>query len=775
MSITTGNSLSHSDSDILVDRMLGSSYENVRTVAQNLPALKKLTEDPNIAVLTENYDKVDKALTAAPQLAAIGDNLNEVLRTGLLADRARDSANRSEESCSQSKLFAQEAKLAAAQAATTKSEIDQFADDVSLVADNITAVQNISMNIKSLKAAEQLIGDKDLQDSLEHVSTNMPALNKINKNMKKLMELNDALIDSGQVDKWTRILEEMKLTLQSNKDVLTDMQGVITNFDVKTRAFDLEVATQAENIKRLGKTVILEINDTLGKIEIMVNRVDNDRKAVEAIKEECDAVLLKCRNYYNNAATALEKSKQQIISDIVERADKEHARIRHEGNLQVNRLQTAVESELNGALGDIKDAALEIKDDIIQSIQAEANASYEELRRKLEQEVNEAIKKINELLDSFNLDLTDVNNRLSLIENQVTDCVTKVDSLVAGNKAYALVDYSNPANQVNMVQGVAYTAYLDEAGQFIPMNPDTNSPLDPQKIIKTVREYTKSRSGAVTYRDISGGASSGSGAASLPESTETQKGIIRRATKAQALAGTGNEAAMTPLRVKEAFTSFLEQELQTVNGNKLVESIVKIMLADADLKEALQNNVRYAGYDLSGIIKLATTEEIKAGTSNTAAITPLNLKQALQELLIREFSVNTPALTNNAVQQIVNTVCSDSHLIEPLAEKIYAELVKSYKASINSAGVVQLASVAETVLGLDSTKAVTPEGVKAVVDEIEANLGGATGNVELLEKKVDVLAKDVEDLKKKGNSSFKVDTVAPGVLDPDSFYVIINN
>lgn len=774
MSITTGNSLSHSDSDILVDRMLGSSYENVRTVAQNLPALKKLTEDPNIAVLTENYDKVDRALTAAPQLAAIGDNLNEVLRTGLLADRAKDSANKSEESCSQSKLYAQEAKLAAAQAATTKSEIDQFADDVSLVADNITAVQNISMNIKSLKAAEQLIGDQNLQDALEHVSVNMPALNKINKNMKKLMELNDALIDSGQVDKWTRILEEMKLTLQSNKDILTDMQGVITNFEVKTRAFDLEVATQAENIKRLGKTVILEINDTLGKIEVMATRVENDRKAVEAIKDECDAVLLKCRNYYNNAATALEKSKQQIISDIVERADKEHARIRHEGNLQVNRLQTAVESELNGALSDIKDAALEIKDDIIQSIQAEANASYEELRRKLEQEVNEAIKKINDLLNSFNLDLTDVNNRLSAIENQVKDCSTKVDSLVAGNKAYALVDYSNPANQGNMVQGVAYTAYLDEAGQYIPMNPDTNSPLDPQKTIKTVREYTKSRSGAVTYRDISGG-SSGSSTASLPESTETQKGIIRRATKAQALAGTGNEAAMTPLRVKEAFTSFLENELQAVNGNKLVESIVKIMLSDADLKEALQNNVRYAGYDLSGIIKLATTEEIKAGTSNIAAVTPLNLKQALQELLIQEFSANTPALTNNVVQQIVNTVCADSHLIEPLAEKVYAELVKSHKASINSAGVVQLASVAETVLGLDSTKAVTPEGLKAVVDEIEANQGGTAGNVELLEKKVDVLAKDVEDLKKKGNSSFKVDTVAPGVLDPDSFYVIINN
>lgn len=774
MSITTGNSLSHSDSDILVDRMLGSSYENVRTVAQNLPALKKLTEDPNIAVLTENYDKVDRALTAAPQLAAIGDNLNEVLRTGLLADRAKDSANKSEESCSQSKLYAQEAKLAAAQAATTKSEIDQFADDVSLVADNITAVQNISMNIKSLKAAEQLIGDQNLQDALEHVSVNMPALNKINKNMKKLMELNDALIDSGQVDKWTRILEEMKLTLQSNKDILTDMQGVITNFEVKTRAFDLEVATQAENIKRLGKTVILEINDTLGKIEVMATRVENDRKAVEAIKDECDAVLLKCRNYYNNAATALEKSKQQIISDIVERADKEHARIRHEGNLQVNRLQTAVESELNGALSNIKDAALEIKDDIIQSIQAEANASYEELRRKLEQEVNEAIKKINDLLNSFNLDLTDVNNRLSAIENQVKDCSIKVDSLVAGNKAYALVDYSNPTNQVNMVQGIAYTAYLDEAGQYIPMNPDTNSPLDPQKTIKTVREYTKSRSGAVTYRDISGG-SSGSGTASLPESTETQKGIIRRATKAQALAGTGNEAAMTPLRVKEAFTSFLENELQAVNGNKLVESIVKIMLSDADLKEALQNNVRYAGYDLSGIIKLATTEEIKVGISNTVAVTPLNLKQALQELLIREFSANAPALTNNVVQQIVNTVCSDSHLIEPLAEKVYAELVKSYKASINSAGVVQLASVAETVLGLDSTKAVTPEGLKAVVDEIEANQGGTAGNVELLEKKVDVLAKDVEDLKKKGNSSFKVDTVAPGVLDPDSFYVIINN
>lgn len=774
MSITTGNSLSHSDSDILVDRMLGSTYENVRTVAQNLPALKKLTEDPNIAVLTENYDKVDRALTAAPQLAAIGDNLNEVLRTGLLADRAKDSANKSEESCSQSKLYAQEAKLAAAQAATTKSEIDQFADDVSLVADNITAVQNISMNIKSLKAAEQLIGDQNLQDALEHVSVNMPALNKINKNMKKLMELNDALIDSGQVDKWTRILEEMKLTLQSNRDILTDMQGVITNFEVKTRAFDLEVATQAENIKRLGKTVILEINDTLGKIEVMATRVENDRKAVEAIKDECDAVLLKCRNYYNNAATALEKSKQQIISDIVERADKEHARIRHEGNLQVNRLQTAVESELNGALSNIKDAALEIKDDIIQSIQAEANASYEELRRKLEQEVNEAIKKINDLLNSFNLDLTDVNNRLSAIESQVKDCSTKVDSLVAGNKAYALVDYSNPANQGNMVQGVAYTAYLDEAGQYIPMNPDTNSPLDPQKTIKTVREYTKSRSGAVTYRDISGG-SSGSSTASLPESTETQKGIIRRATKAQALAGTGNEAAMTPLRVKEAFTSFLENELQAVNGNKLVESIVKIMLSDADLKEALQNNVRYAGYDLSGIIKLATTEEIKAGTSNTAAVTPLNLKQALQELLIQEFSANTPALTNNVVQQIVNTVCSDGHLIEPLAEKVYAELVKSYKASINSAGVVQLASVAETVLGLDSTKAVTPEGLKAVVDKIEANQGGTAGNVELLEKKVDVLAKDVEDLKKKGNSSFKVDTVAPGVLDPDSFYVIINN
>ena len=138
--------------------------------------------------------------------------------------------------------------------------------------------------------------------------------------------------------------------------------------------------------------------------------------------------------------------------------------------------------------------------------------------------------------------------------------------------------------------------------------------------------------------------------------TSENAGIVELATEGETLAGTDTQRAVTPATLA-ALLATLER---------------------------------------AGLIKLASGSEATAGTDTSKAVTPSAMKSALD--------------ARAASDEIAKAGTSTEHFITPSS-------MRSVTASTGGVGVVELATAAETIDGTDSTRAATPAGVKAAIDE----------------------------------------------------------
>jgi hypothetical protein len=90
----------------------------------------------------------------------------------------------------------------------------------------------------------------------------------------------------------------------------------------------------------------------------------------------------------------------------------------------------------------------------------------------------------------------------------------------------------------------------------------------------------------------------------VPEATETVAGIIRRATNAEAVAGTNNTAAMTPLRVAEAISArgVWQTLADAAISNVTTIDVTGFSLADYYLVEAHLLNVLPTANSSSNVV-----------------------------------------------------------------------------------------------------------------------------------------------------------------------------
>lgn len=149
---------------------------------------------------------------------------------------------------------------------------------------------------------------------------------------------------------------------------------------------------------------------------------------------------------------------------------------------------------------------------------------------------------------------------------------------------------------------------------------------------------------------------------SFAAATTVNAGIVELATEEEVLAGTDTQRAVTP----------------------------------SGLAKLLATDVR------SGLIKTATADEAKAGADTSKAITAAALKAAVDA---------RAATTEEAVAG-----SSDSKFLTPKS-------ILSVAGSTGKKGLVELATEEETKAGTDTTRAVTPAGMKSAID---ASLSSAT-------------------------------------------------
>lgn len=157
--------------------------------------------------------------------------------------------------------------------------------------------------------------------------------------------------------------------------------------------------------------------------------------------------------------------------------------------------------------------------------------------------------------------------------------------------------------------------------------------------------------------------------AAIPDSSDTARGLVRLATGTEATTGTATTVAVTPAQ--------LTAKVDTVD----VTATAPISVSQSGRVFTVSSS--YATNSASGVIRIATSSELTAGTSTSVAITPALLETRLGGL---SFS----------------------------------------SADTTQEGLIELATNAEVATGTDTSRAVTPAGLRYALDQSDYLLDAGT-------------------------------------------------
>jgi len=263
----------------------------------------------------------------------------------------------------------------------------------------------------------------------------------------------------------------------------------------------------------------------------------------------------------------------------------------------------------------------------------------------------------------------------------------------------------------------------------------------------------------------------------IQAASETVQGKVELATATETQTGTDTARATHPAGVKSA----IDAAISTASGNyQPVDSDLtaiaglatttygRTLLTLAD-QAALMGLVASATTTAQGKVELATTAEATAGTDTTRAITAAGLKSAIDAVNLDRLSdvvITTPGaghiLRHDGTTGFVNVdgatiyqpLDSDLTAIAGIATTAYGRgfLALADQAALKAllptgtetaTGLLELATAAEATTGTDTTRAVHPAGLKAVVDErLNALIDSAPGTLDTLNELAAALGDD---------------------------------
>jgi baseplate structural protein gp10 len=137
--------------------------------------------------------------------------------------------------------------------------------------------------------------------------------------------------------------------------------------------------------------------------------------------------------------------------------------------------------------------------------------------------------------------------------------------------------------------------------------------------------------------------------ASVPDASETVKGVVELATTAEASTGTDTTRAVTPAGLSAAVGAFVPDATETVKGKVELATTTEAStgtdtvraVTPAGLAAAVPTHVPAASTTVQGKVELATTSEATTGTDTVRAVTPAGLKAAIDAVLQLIFPVGS--------------------------------------------------------------------------------------------------------------------------------------
>lgn len=157
---------------------------------------------------------------------------------------------------------------------------------------------------------------------------------------------------------------------------------------------------------------------------------------------------------------------------------------------------------------------------------------------------------------------------------------------------------------------------------------------------------------------------------------------------------------------------YAENVLIDTDNSKFGELVQNVQQLVQNIDDMAVNGVPFATPSISGISRIATEDEVLAGTNEFAFVTPKTLQAKWIRPLATENSIGTVQLANNNNRLYANRsdlfVVSTSGLWDILRNKSIS--------SVGIRGTVSLSSVTQATSGVDDTTSMTPLKVKQAID-----------------------------------------------------------
>ena len=242
------------------------------------------------------------------------------------------------------------------------------------------------------------------------------------------------------------------------------------------------------------------------------------------------------------------------------------------------------------------------------------------------------------------------------------------------------------------------------------------------------------------------------------------KGIVRFATQAEALAGSAVEAAITPDQMVFALNGVIVsgiapiQVAETSDNNFEIsadyatnssdgvvqfatdaeaqaETLENVAINPKQVKDAI-DRIPYATDNVSGLIQIANSSEVLAGTDNTTAVTPAQLAQIVDQVEVTtnvpltvnqtdrvfDLSINYAGQTTSGAIRIATSAemvagTSVDTVVTPAALETRLGGFDIVDGSTTEKGLVRFATDSEVVDGTEPSAAVAPSTLRSALDD----------------------------------------------------------
>lgn len=295
-----------------------------------------------------------------------------------------------------------------------------------------------------------------------------------------------------------------------------------------------------------------------------------------------------------------------------------------------------------------------------------------------------------------------MDTQLKEHSTKLTKIESTIEDLSSGSIQFATKDYSQTANQTDMITGVQYLVAFTDANVYVPTD-DAGNPTG-SETIHHYDAYMKDSKGNVSKRRTI------YTAANLKDVAYLNK----QATFTAGIAKNTNAVSWANIQSTDVITKGeADLELTEIKAN-----ITKITDGTTELPQATTAK--------RGTIQLATEDEAKAGTDANKAMTPATLKAVLDEQL----GGGGAGTANVALKNQTNEFTAKNTFAGGIAKKTvdtWANLTDKDlvakgeipQATADQAGIVELATADEVTQGTAS-KAVDAAELKKVTDALKS-------------------------------------------------------